>query len=502
VLFLLVTAGTPGARGWGVAMSTDTALALGALSLVGRGAPDKVRIFLLTLFVVDDLVALLVITFGYGEELRLVPILVAVVVFGLFLVTLRLGVDRRWLYTVMGVIVWGALLSSGVDPVVVGLAIGLAASAYSPARENLEEATGLFRLFREQPTAELARDAAAGLTATLSPNARLQRVYHPWTSYVIVPLFGLANAGIPIDGAFLGHAYTSPIALGIMLGFVVGKPVAVTGVSWLLGRFTGGRVRPPVGWAAVLGSGTIAGTGFTVSFLIATLAFEGPELAEAKLGVLSATVIAALLTWLVFRLTALLPPARRTRALLGDTDQLTDLADPVDPDRDHIRGPATATVTIVEYGDFECPYCGLAESAIRDELLMDDDVRYVWRHLPLSDVHPRAQIAAEAAEAAGAQGKFWEMHDLLLASQEHLLPKDLMGYAEQLGLDQTQLHQEVLRHVHQPRIARDVESADRSGVAGTPTFFINEQRHYGAYDIDSLAEAVRTARARAAIARK
>jgi protein-disulfide isomerase len=123
----------------------------------------------------------------------------------------------------------------------------------------------------------------------------------------------------------------------------------------------------------------------------------------------------------------------------------------------------------------------------------------VWRHLPLSDVHPRAQIAAEVAEAAHEQGAFWEMHDLLLSNQENLQPKDLMAYAEQLGLDNQRIHDEVKRHVAAARVARDVESADLSGVSGTPTFFINGQRHYGAYDVETLKAAIKVARARARI---
>ena len=118
-----------------------------------------------------------------------------------------------------------ALFESGVDPVVLGLAVGLVTWAYPAGRGELERATDLFRSFREQPTPELARSASAGLQAAVSPNARLQQLYHPWTSYVIVPLFALANVGIAIDGDFLSRAYTSPITLGILVGYVLGKPV-------------------------------------------------------------------------------------------------------------------------------------------------------------------------------------------------------------------------------------------------------------------------------------
>jgi protein-disulfide isomerase len=366
-------------------------------------------------------------------------------------------------------------------------------------RDDLERATGLFRLFREQPTPELARSASTGLTAALSPNERLLELYHPWTSYLIVPLFALANAGIAISGEFLSRAYTSPITLGILIGYVAGKPIGIVGSSWLVTRLNRAQLRPPVGWAAIAGGGAIAGIGFTVSLLIATLAFAGVQLQEAKLGVLSAALCASIAAWAIFGITALLPPRRRMRALLGTAEAIVDLAEPVDPDRDHIRGPAEALVTVVEYGDFECPYCGQAEPVVRELLADFGDVRYVWRHLPLTDVHPRAQLAAEAAEAAASQGAFWPMHDLLLDRQQDLRPTDLSRYAGNLEIDVERFRDDLRRHTHASRIAEDVDSASLSGVSGTPTFFINGRRHYGAYDITSLAAAVKTAKARAAI---
>jgi Na+/H+ antiporter NhaA len=496
LIYVAINHGGSGAHGWGVAMSTDTALALGLLALLGRGVPDQVRVFLLTVFVVDDLIALVVIAVVYSDDITMLPLATALAAFAAILVMRFLKVNRGVFYVPFSLIMWAALLSSGVDPVVAGLAIGLTATAYTPARSDLEEASGLFKLFREQPTPEFARTASIGLVRTLSPNDRLQRIYHPWSSYVIVPLFGLANAGIVIDGPFLSRALTSPITLGVLFGYVLGKPIAVVGVSWLITKLSRGRIRPNVGWAGVLGSGTIAGIGFTVSLLIANLAFEGRELDEVKIGVLAAAVVASVLTWAVFRATAALAPEKRARAMLGDTDQLVDLIPPVDPERDHTRGPEDASVTVVEYGDFQCPYCGRAEPVVR-ELLMDADLRYVWRHLPLTDVHPQAQLAAEVAEAAMAQGKFWEMHDLLLDHQDKLRIIDLLKYAGEIGLDQERFHNEVMSHIYAARVAEDVDSADLSGVSGTPTFFINGQRHYGAYDIETLKTAIKTARARA-----
>ena len=250
-----------------------------------------------------------------------------------------------------------------------------------------------------------------------------------------MPLFALANAGIVLNTEFLARAYTSPVTLGIIIGYLVGKPLGTAGCAWLVTKLSHGRARPSVGWGAVAGAGTVAGIGFTVSLLIASLALKGDVLAEAKLGILSAVVAAAALTWVIFSLVNRLPVRARFRALLGTAEVITDLAVPVDPERDHIRGPEESMVTLVEYGDFECPYCGMAEPAVRELLRDYGEVRYVWRHLPLTDVHPNAQLAAEAAEAAARQGAFWEMHDLLLDHQDALHPRDLIGYADSLGLD-------------------------------------------------------------------
>jgi protein-disulfide isomerase len=317
---------------------------------------------------------------------------------------------------------------------------------------------------------------------------------------VIVPLFALANVGISLDAAFLREAAGSRITLGILFGYAAGKPLGIIGASWLATRASRGRLRPPVGWAAVAGGGTIAGIGFTVSLLVATLAFHGRQLAQAKAGVLGAAILASLITWVVFRAAAALPGPLRLRALMGTAEPLVDLFVEVDPDRDHVRGPRDAPVTIVEYGDFQCPYCGQAEPVLRELLRDFGDVRYVWRHLPLNDVHPSAQLAAEAAEAAAAQGGFWDMHDRLLANQDALAPDDLLRHAAALGLDAERFEHDVGEHAGAARVADDVDSADLSGVSGTPTFFVNGRRHHGAYDIASLSEAVRAAGARATLA--
>ena len=378
--------------------------------------------------------------------------------------------------------------------------MGLVTIAFPAARADLEQATDLFRLFREQPTSELQQSATAGLRLTISPNERWTQMFHPFTSYVIVPLFALANAGFAISGSFLVHAYGSAITLG--------DPDRLPDrqadrdrrrLRCSSTRLSRGRIRLPVGWASVLGGGAIAGIGFTVSLLIASLAFHGQALSEAKLGVLTTLIGAPLVTCVVQASTRRLPKAMRLNALIGSADTIVDLAVPVDPERDHIRGPMDADVTLLEYGDLECPYCGQAEPVIRELLSEVGNLRYVWRHLPLDDVHPQAQLAAEATEAAALQGRFWDMHDRLIAHQDELKVRQIVAHAEALGLDMDEFKAAMHKRKGAGHIAEDVESADLSGVSGTPSFFINGHRHQGAYDIETLTKAVKLARARAAL---
>jgi len=176
---------------------------------------------------------------------------------------------------------------------------------------------------------------------------------------------------------------------------------------------------------------------------------------------------------------------------MSDQAVATTLTPPVSEDRDHFRGVLTAPVTLVEYGDFECPHCAQSHR-ILSELLeeLDGQFRLVFRHFPLAQVHPHAQSAAEAAEAAGAQGRFWEMHDLLFDNQDALDAASLLGYAEVLRLDLRRFEQEMAEGVYTLRVRSDFASGVRSGVNGTPTFFINGHRHEGPSDLHTLAAAI------------
>lgn len=160
-------------------------------------------------------------------------------------------------------------------------------------------------------------------------------------------------------------------------------------------------------------------------------------------------------------------------------------------ERDHLIGPEKAAVTLVEYGDYECPYCGQAYSVVNQLMNMfGDTLRLAYRHFPLTTVHPHAQQAAEAAEAAGVQDQFWEMHSMLYENQDALDEESLLEYADDLGLNVEQFASDLADHRHAPKIQEDVTSGIRSGVNGTPTFFINGLRHDGSFDLETLAAAI------------
>jgi Na+/H+ antiporter NhaA len=497
LIYLAFNAGRSG-HGWGAAMSTDTAFALGAVALVTPRTATRIRVFLLTLAVVDDLAALVVIATVYTTHVSGLALGIAIALFAALIALRWVPFGRRAISIGLAVGIWVAMVKSGIDPVISGLAIGLGTSAYPPAREDLERAVAVTRSFREQPTPELARSAQQTLQSALSANERLQYELHPWTSYVIVPVFALANAGIHLSGKLLSDAPTSPITLGIFIGYVVGKPIGISAGSWIATRPALHGPRSPLSGPVLVTAGACAGIGFTVSLLVSSHAFTGERLNEAKLGAMATVVVAPLLAWFMTGLLRRLPSAVRARQVGRTAEDIIDLVDDVDPERDHIRGPEDAPVTLLEYGDFECPYCGQAEGAIRELLTAHgDDVRYVWRHLPLNDVHPDAQVAAEASEAASAQGKFWKMYDTLLARQDQLSPRDLVRHAADLGLDVERFRDELRGREYASRVSEDVSSADESGVSGTPTFFVNGRRHYGVYDLDTLTEVVSAAKTRA-----
>jgi NhaA family Na+:H+ antiporter len=302
-LYLLFNAGGPGAPAWGIAISTDTAVVVGVLALVGPRCPDQLRVFLLSLAIVDDIGAVIAIAIFYTKQLQIGPLLTAGAV---FLVLVGLRFVRFWhtpLYVVIGLVMWVAVLKSGVHPSVVGLAMGLLVNAYAPRPEDVARVRDLDRSFLVDPTPERALAARAAVTEAVSPNERLQLRIQPWSSYVIVPLFVLANAGVVLNGATLAAAVRSPITWGIVAGLTVGKLIGVTAGTWVALRTGMGRVPDTLRWGQLIGGAGLSGIGFTVALFVTDLAFGDPLLiAEAKIGILTGSVIAGAAGWSIFRL--------------------------------------------------------------------------------------------------------------------------------------------------------------------------------------------------------
>lgn len=242
-----------------------------------------------------------------------------------------------------------------------------------------------------------------------------------------------------------------------------------------------GSLPPGLTLSHVGGGAALAGIGFTISLFIVDLAIESPEAAnDARIGVLLAAVLATALGWALFRLSDRLNPPQGSAGLV--------LLRPVDPNRDHIRGPVDAPLTLVEYGDFECPFCSKATGSIRDvREHFGDDLRYVFRHLPLDEHHPHARFAAEAAEAAAAQGRFWDMHDHLFAHSDALSRDEIYEHAQQLGLDMDRFDEDLRLGRYRHRVEDDDLDAETSDVFGTPTFYLGATgsdlaRHTGPFD--------------------
>ncbi|MDQ3632845.1 MAG: Na+/H+ antiporter NhaA [Actinomycetota bacterium] len=482
LVYVAFNLGSEAARGWGIVMATDIAFVLGALALLGPACPGRLRVFLLTLAIVDDIGAITVIAVFYSASINLVALAIAASILAAIVLLRPLHTWRGPAYFAAGFALWVAMVESGVHPTVAGVLLGMLTAVHPPRRAAVERAARATRSFRQAPTAVSARSAVLEVGGAMSPNERLQEAMHPWTSYVVVPLFALANAGVSLSTDALGGALGSPVTLGIIAGLVLGKLVGITAVSLAGVRLGLGALPRGVGARQLMGGAALAGIGFTVSLFVTDLAFEDPALREeAKVGVLFASALAAAVGWALFRMAA--------RAGDGnEPDRPLELEPSVDLTRDHIRGRFNAPLTLVEYGDFECPFCGEATGTVAElRERFGDELRYVFRHLPLRDVHPHAALAAQAAEAAGAQAAFWPMHDLLFAHQDALELDDVESYATELGLDVARFATDLENAHGVERVQEHVDSAGASGVAGTPTFFVGGRRITGASDADGLA---------------
>jgi Na+/H+ antiporter NhaA len=484
VVFLLFNPSGDDARAWGVVISTDTAFLVGALAIVGPRCPARLRTFLLTLAVVDDVGALLAIALFYSEQIRLVPLLLAAALVAAIAAVRLLPAGRGPAYSVLAFAVWLALFLGGVHPTLAGVAVALVIPVFTPERQRVEEAVEVIRAFRQSPNSEYARAATRSLRDSISINERLQTGFGPYVSLLVLPLFALANAGVRLDHDTMAAAVHSPLTWGVIAGLVVGKFVGITGATALV-RATGlGVLAPGLTIRRVTGGAALSGIGFTISLFIIELAIDDPaKQDQARVGVLAASVLALLLGWATFRITDWLsPPVAVGMTLIRD----------VDPDRDHLRGNPNAELTLVEYGDFECPFCSRATGSI-DEVRAyfgHDRLRYVWRHLPLERVHPHAMDAARASEAAALQGRFFEMATKMFELQDYLEWEHIYRYADAVGVDirrfDEDLHSSRVLH----RVQDDAQDAELMDLGSTPTFFVNGRRHHGPWDAASLIRAL------------
>lgn len=486
VVFLAFNPTGENAQAWGVVISTDTAFLVGALAIIKPKFPARVRIFLLTLAVVDDVGALCAIALFYSESVQVGPLLVAVALIGALALVrfLPLGV-RGPAYAVLGVALWIALYLAGVHPTLAGVVIALSIPVFTPERRPVERAVDQIRAFRQSPNSEYARAASRALRESISINERLQTTVGPTVSFVVLPLFALVNAGVRLDAQSLSTALRSPLTWGIVAGLVIGKFVGITGATWAIRRIGFGELAPGLTLRRIAGGAALSGIGFTISLFIVDIAITDPSRQDqARIGVLAASITAFALGWAIFRITDWLSPPEPVGL---------KLLRPIDPDRDHARGARDAPLTLVEYGDFECPFCSRATGAI-DEVRahFGDELLYVWRHFPLERAHPRAFDAARASEAAALQGRFWEMAHELFAHQDDLEWSDIYRYAVAAGCDIEQFDQDVRVHSSKVlhRVTDDAEDAEAMDLNATPTLFVNGKRHKGPWDAASLIRAL------------
>lgn len=485
LLFVLIAGPTGNADAWGVVISTDTAFLVGALALIGPRGSGRLRVFLLALAVVDDIGALSIIALVYTDTFTPMPLLVAAVgLVGIYFVRYLRG-GRGPIYATLAIVVWLAFLASGVHPTLAGVAIALLVPVYRPDRRDVEHALELARTFRQSPSTEYARAAANSLRESISINERLQTAYAPYVAYVILPLFALANAGVTLSPEILAAAAMSPLTWGIVVGLVVGKFAGIWGSTAVLKALRIGDFGPGLSLDRIAGGSALAGIGFTISLFIIDLAIEDSDAQnEARVGVLAASVLAFALGALAFRVA----DARHPEEEVGQT-----LVRPIDPRRDHIFGPLDAPYEIVEYGDFQCGFCLKASGSIQEVMAeLGPNLRYVWRHAPLTEQHPNALAGAEASEAAAKQGKFFEFERGLFADQDNQLPSDIVRLAAKLGLDVPRFERDLTAPDVASRVRDDMFDAEAMNIRSVPTFFVNDRRHTGPYDAQSLIRALQS----------
>jgi NhaA family Na+:H+ antiporter len=304
-VYLILQAGEPGVRGWGIPMATDIAFVVGCLALLGSRVPRPLRVLLLSLAIADDIGAILVIAIGYTSKLEIAWLVAAFAGLGLARILSHLGVRAIGVYVVVGVGVWLAFHESGVHATLAGVLLGLLTPTSAwVAASQLDFSAERVRRYLHGETWQSSgqrrtamRELSTAASESLSPLERIEIELHPWSSFAIMPIFALANAGVPLQTAALGD----PVAVAIMAGLLLGKPIGIVAFSFAAIRAGLAQLPEGVTWPVMVGAGLLAGIGFTMALFIAGLALEGPMLDAAKIGILAASLLAAIAGMLLLR---------------------------------------------------------------------------------------------------------------------------------------------------------------------------------------------------------
>jgi len=470
-IFLLINAGTEGAVAWGAVISTDTAFAVGMLALVGPRHVPRLRVFLLTLAVVDDIGALSVIAFFYTETLNVVALVAAAL--GLITIWLlqRAKVWRVTPYLVAGMATWFAVFASGVHSTLAGVLVALLIPVYPTRQRDVETASRVVHLFRQAPRPRMARVARSVIDRSVPMNQRLGDVLPPYVNFVVVPLFALSNAGVHLSGQMLSAALTSTLTWGIVAGLVLGKLVGITAASRIVLHLLPAARAPGLDFPRVLGIGSLSGMGFTISLLVVGIALPPSQLQdEARVGVLLASVVALLLAWLVFSI------GERVRPLPAPAGKT--LQRPIDPTRDHLRGPAQAASSIVVYAAMGPLYRQVTAEVLREvEQRLGAGLTLVFRHHAVTDDDVAAALLLEAA---AAQGRFWDLYDELTSRQApETDDMDLEELAGKVGLDAERYLHDVHTGAQLSRVEDDNLDAEAAGLPERPTLYLDGRRLEG-----------------------
>ncbi len=305
MIFLMILGGQPGQEGWAIPMATDIAFVVGVMALLGNRVPHGLKVFLLTVAIVDDIIAVLVIALFYSSKLSFVWLAAAAVLVGVVVLMNRLGVRSAFGYLVVGSAVWLCTLNSGIHPTVSGVVLGLLTPATpfiseEKLKAGLRNAAGTIGEAEENhKLKKTTRDVEFAAREAVSPLERFEELIHPWAAFVIMPIFALANAGVPFSASSL----SSTMAITVALALMIGKPVGIFLSLFLVVKAKLGVAPGGSSWWAVIGSGSLAGIGFTMSLFIASLSLEGSLLVEAKSGILVGSAINGVLGFILLILT-------------------------------------------------------------------------------------------------------------------------------------------------------------------------------------------------------